>query len=77
MVICAAVTLLVTMGMLLFEQSQAGVPLTCAVILPLLIAAVEAHGSSDKLHSQQSHVPVETMKEVGLKKEKGRLFMTK
>ena len=60
------ITLLVQMGMLLFTQSQAGVPMHCAVILPLLIAAVHAYGHSGKLHSQQSHVPVESMKGIGV-----------
>ena len=70
-------SLLVGLASLLWVISQSGVPMNSSVALPLMVGHIKEAGYGHLLHSQQSMIPLETMKSIGLAAERGRLFISK
>ena len=63
---------------MLFTLSQTGVPMNCAIALPLILNHVHEQGFGHLLHSQQMYTPLATTLKVnGITPERNRLFMTK
>ena len=70
-------SLLVQMAVAVYAQILASIPLTCVLILPILLAVIDAHGYRSRLHSQQPDYPADSLCDLGLTKEKKKLFLSK
>ena len=61
--------LLVQMAMAVYAQTLAGIPLTCMLTSPIILAVIDAHDYRSRLHSKQPEYPVDSLKDVGLTHE--------
>ena len=69
---------LVQVALALFAQSYASVPLNCStIILPIMLATIDAYGYRGKLHSKQPDFPVDSLKDIGATFEAGKPFLSK
>jgi len=68
----------VGLAMVLWNQYLAGVPLTCSLALPIVVAYFRSHGGSNLLHSKQTSVPLKgTLRQAGLTPEANKIFWSK
>ena len=70
--------LLVGLAVMLWTMSQSGVPMTCAIALPLILGHMMESGYENLIHPQQVYYPLNTsMADEGIKPHKGTTFWTK
>ena len=68
---------LIGLAVMLWTMSQSGVPMTSAIALPLIIGHLLQSGHKSSVHSQQTYVPISSMKDEGIKPEPKTVFWTK
>ena len=70
-------SLVLSIGLLLYSQFLAGVPMNTTIAQPMILSHIEAEGFSHLLHSQQSAMPlIGTMKANGITPEAGKMMWT-
>ena len=69
---------LMAVAMVLYSLFLAGVPMTSALALPVILAKIKSLGFGHQLHSKQSCHPLDgTLKSNGLQAEKGKMLWTR
>ena len=59
---------------MLWTMSQSGLPMTCAIALPLIIGHMMESGYENLIHPEQVYYPLESMASAGIKPHKGCTF---